>query len=417
MPMKARFCMVELETLLSQPPSADLFMRLTAALERLWGEDLDEAIDHVAAALERWPDEARPAPRATWQRIQAGEQFPPWWRLVRHLRVEEGDTLEVGRALEQLTSVDASNVWVDPSPLGIAHGLRRLDLTGNPFAADLRFPAGTPWLERLSLASLGDLLECSEVGALQNLRWLDLSFNPTLEEIAGLASLPRLEWLDLSRDSSIEDLELLGALRALETLIIDGCTQVTDLGFLSRLPRLSVLSASGLDGLPDIEPLGSTSIEQLAIGGAWIADGHPIGRMTSLDDLTVLGVPRLRDLSFLAALTRLLRLALKGCRAPLPRLEMPGIDRLLIEACPGVRDLTSIARLTSTRTLLLSHLPIRDIGPLARFLRLESLALRHCPRISDLTPLAQLPLELVDLTGCDPGLDTSPLPPGCRVVR
>jgi internalin A len=167
----------------------------------------------------------------------------------------------------------------------------------------------------------------------------------------------------------------------------------------------------------DLGPLESTWIATLHLGGRLMADASPIGRIGALVELALTGLPSLGDLMFLNSLRRLRRLGISACNAPLPTLELPVLERFWVEDCPGVRDLNSLAGLSALRELLLNRLPVIDLTPLAQLPQLEMLWLTYCRDIHDLSPLSHLPLRLLDLTGADPGLDTTKLPPGCRIVR
>jgi hypothetical protein len=403
------------EHLLSQP-GPESFRRLASALDAMTGSELDDAVDRCRAALASWPDEARAAPETAWERVQAGDP-PPWWFLVRHVRVRAGDTLDVGAALEPLTSVNAGGVPVDPTPLGDAPHLRALDLAANDLVADLEFLAAVRTLERLRLANLAAPPGLAPLGGLEALRSLDLSFNPLLDYLAPAGLPDSLTWLDLSGDSGLLDIDELGALNGLEALLVEDCEQINALDFLADLPRLRSLSARGLDGVDDLTPLASTAVRRLDLGGAGITDAAPVGAMRDLDDLNLDGLPELADLGFLEQLEQLRRLTVQECPAPLPALRSHGLEHVALIRCPAVDDLSPLRDRWALRELLLDGLPVAELAPLASVPQLETLALRYCTRVRDLTPLARLPLRLVDLTGCDTELDTSPLPDRCRIVR
>jgi hypothetical protein len=255
-----------LDQLLSREPSTRTFAEIVSVLDRWSGPDLDEVIERAESALQPWPDVVRQAPEDIWQLIQQGEP-PTWWSLVRHLRVAEGDTLDVGPALDPPTSVDASYVQVDPGPLQEAHRLRSLDLAGNEGLVSLEFLAGTSHLERFVLSYVELLPDITPIGRLSALRELDLGYNPGLEDISPLVPLSALRWLDLSVNDLIVDFTPLAALSALETLILNKCTELQRLEFLQELKQLRLLQALRLPQVSDLEPLTSTRIETLHLDG------------------------------------------------------------------------------------------------------------------------------------------------------
>lgn len=363
--------LTSVEALESREPSAAAFAELTRLLDDLRGQPLLDALGRAEAALARWPDETRTAPDA-WERIQQDQPPPPWWSLVRHVRVQNGETLDVGTALAPLTSVDASDINVDPTPLGRASRLRQLDLAGNGSVTGLRFVSGTPELERLSLARQELALDLAPLSSLRQFNALNLSFDEHFEDAQLLANLKGLKWLDLTATSCGGTLSALAALPALEDLTIDSCAGVSDLGWVATLPRLSALSAIQLDELDAMDGLSSTSLRELRIGGGKMRNAAAIGTLTGLEKLALSGLPRLRKLDFLNHLCRLRQLIIEDCPAPLPSLNLR---------------------------------------------ELESVALGFGTKVRDLSPLRGLPLRYISLTGCAPDVDLSPLPAGCEVVR
>jgi Leucine-rich repeat (LRR) protein len=406
----------QLAALLKQRPSADVFAEIVHVLDE-WPDAPDAAISTAAAVLESWPDEARQPPADAWRRIQDGEAPPAWWPLVRHVRAGDDDTLDLGPALDPITSVDASGVQVDLSPLVAASRLRTLNFSGNDRVDNLDFVSGTPELESLHAAGISWPPDFSPLTRLSALSVLDVSFNPELEDIDAVASLVGLQRLDISGDRGLIDLSPLESMRELHTLVMERCEGVRSLEFLRPLKRLRTLAGRGLNGVSDLGPLRSTRVETLHIGGHSIGDVEPVCEVGSLLELSISDVPRVSDLSCLAKLRGLRRLGIVGCRAGLPALDAPTLRHLLIANCPVVSDLSGLGPLTALTELLLERLPVRHLGSLSSLRGLESLALRYCPHVSDLRPLAALPLRVIDITGSNPDLDTSMLPPGCRIVR
>jgi Leucine-rich repeat (LRR) protein len=404
-----------LRALLAQPPSAAAFAQIVQLLDER-PERGDAASAMGAAALEAWPDETRAAPEEAWQRVQE-DDVPWWWTLVRHVRVRHRDTLDVGGALDPLTSIDASHVEVDPAPLANARRLRALNLAGNNSFLDLQFLSGALSLEELDLSHLELLPDLDPLAALPALWKLDIRFNHSLEDITALVRATSLRHLDVSGSSYLSELEPIATMASLETLLMDRCARLRDLSFLAPLNKLRRLVVLGPNRVSDLAPLQGLRLESLHIGGKEIIDADPIGEIDTLIRLALDDLPLLGDLSFLRRLHKIRRLSVVGCGGTLPQLDAPDLEHLLVGECPEVADVAGIAGLRSVHTLLLDTLPISNISPLAHLTRLDSLSLRRCRRINDLSPLTRLPLRFVDLTGCDPSLDLTPLPAGCRVER
>jgi Leucine-rich repeat (LRR) protein len=406
----------DIENLPRREPSRETFAELTRLLDGMRGGELDDAISRVETSLAVWPDEAREAPEA-WRRIQEGEPPPRWWSLVRHVRVEHGQSLDVGQALASLTSVDASVVEVDPLPLVAAHRLRFLDLSGNPEFGDLEFLSEMPQLERLLLAGSAQQMDLAPVFALKNLRELDLSEMSEFLDAGALAPLQKLHFLNLSSTSCGATLSALSALPALDTLVIDECDGVTNLAWVQSLPKLSDLIARELHGLVRLDELASASLRSLTLGGKQIVDASRVGKLVALEELTLARTPRLAKLTFLTQLRHLRRLFIEGCKAPLPPLDLPVLDTLVLGWGTHVTDLTPLGGLSSLRQLRIHDARLPDLSPLARLDKLEILALHLCTELGDFSPIAHLPLRLLDLTGSTPLPDPVPVRPGCEVIR
>lgn len=406
-----------LDNLLSPPPSENRFVRAMEWIDGLPARERDQAIDRAAAAVQSWPDNTRTAPAAAWQRIQQGEAPPPWWTLVRHVQLVDGDSLDVGPALAPLTSVDAIQVNVDPSPLHEAPGLRALDLTANEEVVSLDFLAGLPRLERLVVSGVELLQDLSPLRELTALHTLSLTFNPDLDDLTPLASMESLRRLDLTGNEYLKDFAPLATLTNLEALVLDDCVGLRSLAFLEGFERLQRLSARRLPLLEDLRPLAGSRLKELFVGGAKLSDGTPLGDLTSLVELGLFEAPRLRDLSFLPRLPKLRILYLDALSAALPTLNGPELERLFIGNCSKVRGLKALEGLPALKELTLEALPVKDLTPLAGLHTLELLALNRCHQVRDLAPLSRHPLRQLSLIDPAPGLDTSVLPADCRVVR
>lgn len=406
-----------LDTLLAQPPSADHFAKAMELLEGLPVGEREEAVTRAQNALASWPDTSRAAPATAWRRLQQGMAPPFWWSLVRHVQLVEGDSLDVGPALAPLTSINASQVNVEVSPLHEAHELRALDLTANEALESLDFLSQTPRLEQLVLSAMELLPDLSPLRELPALHSLDLTFNPTLDDLSPLASMKSLRRLDLSGNERLKDFGPLATLANLEALVLDDCVGLPDLAFLEELPKLRRLSARRLPVLKDLRPLASTGLQVLYLGGPKLSDGQPLASISSLTHLALAGVPLIKDLSFLQQLQRLRVLHLAELSIALPELKAAALEELFISHCPKVKDLKALEELPALRELTLEDLPVQDLTALAKVSTLERLILNRCPQVRDLTPLSQLPLRQVVLIAPDPTLDTSPLPPGCVVTR
>jgi internalin A len=129
----------------------------------------------------------------------------------------------------------------------------------------------------------------------------------------------------------------------------------------------------------------------------------------NLDECTGLG-----DLTPLARLTGLRWLYLNGCTALgdlTPLAGLTGLQQLELNNCTGLRDLTPLAGLTGLQFVQLeSCIGLGELSPLAGLTRLKALHLGGCTGLVDLTPLAGLiDLQTLALGGCTGLGDLTPL--------
>jgi len=403
------------DDLSGREPSTATFAELTRLLDGLRGPALDAAVARAEVLLAGWPDEARNAPDA-WDLIQQEKAPPRWWTLVRHVRVESGETLDVGRALEPLASVDASDADVNPAPLAGAGRLRFLDLSGNQGIVDLRFLAGTPVLARLLLARPIFQLDLAPIIGLTQLVALDLSGMEGFSDAAILNPLRQLRWLNLSQTDCGATLAALPALPELATLLISECAGVTDFSWMAALPRLRELVARDLPNLATLTGLASESLHTLVVGGRTLTDLSAIGDLASLVDLKVLAAPKVRDLSFLSRLLRLRHLMIEGVKRKLPVLALPALESVSLTST-NLNDLEALGAARSLTYLAVNGGRLPDLSPLGALDRLDVLALTNCEGLGDLRPLEKLPLRLLDLTGSTPLPAQLPVRSTCQVIR
>jgi internalin A len=138
-------------------------------------------------------------------------------------------------------------------------------------------------------------------------------------------------------------------------------------------------------------------------------------RLTSLQELELVGSEQLRDLSPLAGLTSLKALNLARCKQLRdlgPLAGLTSLRRLSLVECVQLSDFRPLGRLTSLQTLNLSECwqLHGNLGPLAGLTALQTLHLSFCMQLSDVEPLAGLTaLQTLDLHGCKQLQDLGPL--------
>lgn len=206
-----------------------------ALLEAMNAAEFDLAMATAAERLGAWPDDTRAAPGEDWRRAQTGA-LPRWWPLVRHVRAMNDDRLDAAAALAPLTSVDASDVDVDPAPLAKASRLRRLNLAGNRLVGSLDFVRGTPALERPGLARQELALDLAPLARLRHFTALNLGFREHFEDCPAprpALTLPALEFVAPGFGTKVRDPSPLRGL-PLRYVSLTGCKANID---VSPLPQ------------------------------------------------------------------------------------------------------------------------------------------------------------------------------------
>ena len=185
-----------------------------------------------------------------------------------------------------------------------------------------------------------DIRDLTGIQFATNLSWLDIEHNQVsdLSPIAGLIQLREL----IFPNNPISDLSALKGLTNLTHLQFFN-TLVYDLSPVTGLINLKSIDIRGGDIGRDLSPLAAlTKLEKIVIGGANLSDLTPLAGLTGLKKLDLWGND-ISDLSPLAGLTELSSLHLED---------------------NNISDLSPLAGLTSLRWLVAHHNKISDISPL-----------------------------------------------------
>ena len=233
------------------------------------------------------------------------------------------------------------------------------------------FPiSGLSNLENLSLRS-DNFVDLSDLTNMRDITGLVLE-SARLTNLAGLESLSNLKGFTLygSKVTSLKPVTNI----ALESLaVIDA--KITDYGDLDELKTLKYLELSGV-GLTSLGPLldGSSEVlNELYLEDNALTDLSPLSEMADLTVLSVKGNP-IRDLFGISDLTSL---------------------EILNLAETEVSDLSALQNL-NLLTLRANGLGLGDISSLENNVNLNEAFLQG-NEISDITPLKNLPLQLIDL--------------------
>jgi internalin A len=265
---------------------------------------------------------------------------------------------------------------------------------------DLSFLRNLPQLEVLELSNCS-ITDISELSRLPNLRVLELSYNQ-ISDLSPLTSLDKLEVLLLYRNL-VEDLSPLSGLTQLRHLDLSDC-QVADINPLAGMTLLAALSLYKNERIRDFSPIarlscltdlnlsfchapslttemlaGMPKLLNLRLQGRMISSPDQvaaIGRMASLEQLTLGMNPVITDLAPLANLSKLLYLDVHSC---------------------SISDRTPVGKLTNLRKLVANVNRIRDLSPLVNCTRLHSLFCFGNPIASADVLLKMTSLRMVSL--------------------
>lgn len=334
-----------------------------------------------------------------------------------------------------------SNV-TDLSPL---RGMAIKEMTLESVAAtDLRPLRGMP-IEEMRLNSSGSLFDITPLAGMPMTK---LNLNQT--SVGDLTPLRGMKLKELQAlKCPILDLEPLKEM-PLEVLQLDGCEQVTDLTPLKGMPlrelsiqRCSVSDLSPLAGmkltklnihdckeirslaplagmqlkelvvessaLTDLVGLEQMPLEKLTLKNLEVANLGPLKGLSRLHTLTVQDCPNVKDLTPLKKVP-ISGLSIKECNltdGDLQSLkEFSSLKSLSLVSCPNVTKLNFMKDVT-INALTLSDLDIDDLGPLAGS-SLKILHLGPCP-VKDVTPLRNVPLKTLTLNLCPEITNVAPL--------
>jgi Leucine-rich repeat (LRR) protein len=360
-----------LQNILYREPDEKNWIELISSLEN-WQENssLSEAIEYAERQLIKWPNYLRTAPSQSWKASQTGTTLPSWWKLVRHIELDEDDNIQApfpAEGLKNITSIQLQeNCCFSAQELNLLADLNKLGVVG--------------WYDLI--ASLEEWPEDKPMDKLLNAAEKQLSHLPDEERtitpgywqtVRAKTSLPR--WWKLVRHLKLakDDRELSP---------FEAFTNLTSLDIsYSRLISIELLAKlTNLTSLKLVDELVPFNIE-------------PLGKLTNLISLK-LALPHLTNIDVLASLINLERLNLSyrlelsnfGVLATLKKLRW-----LSLEECAVLTDLTPLRQLASLRYLNLSNCKsITDISPLAGLNQLQLLDISGCEALNDLSPLAGL---------------------------
>jgi Leucine-rich repeat (LRR) protein len=219
---------------------------------------------------------------------------------------------------------------------------------------------------------------------------LDLEGPCTAEDYSIFSRMPRLDTLRLQASDALRDLSFIASMKQLKSFSLrapklDGDLSILTDGF-SSLKDLAFYGGN----VQDLRPVSTLSLEDLIVTNNPIQTLAPVGNLHQLamatfgfcrqlpDDLSPLGeCPELfwldfegcvqvSDIRVLSRLTKLQSLYLEGTavRDLSPLASLPRLRRLALARCPHVKDLSPLASIRSLRSLDLQAIDnVLDLSP------------------------------------------------------
>lgn len=232
-------------------------------------------------------------------------------------------------------------------------------------------------------------------------------------DIGFLAELPDLEFLVLNTPEP--DAGVINGLRRLRSLAFSfGWKGRLDFANLPRLEWLYIGEADPDRGL-DTLLAGHATLRQLAIGRYPAVDLAPLGNLPALERLEVFNSRRFTSLAGAAGVGRSVRqlslAMLPGLASLVWIADMPGLEYVAIESCNRITDLTPLRDLPRLRFLnLMQPKGVASLRPLAGHPSLEYVSFGKVAD-GDLTPLRELPrLERINTGSFHYNLDPASFP-------
>ena len=199
-------------------------------------------------------------------------------------------------------------------------------------------------------------------------------------------------------------------------LSINGCRSLSDLTPIASLSNLTFLNLARCQKIDNLAPLTKlTNLKQLNIHGCEsINDLTPLTKMSSLRELHMPPTTSSEDLDLvLSHLPQLEKLVLENC--PLvtdisPVGGLTNLSHLIMNSTPEISDITPLAGLTRLRVLEMKDTGVMVLNALVGLSNLEWLYLDDSEWVTDISPLKNLTnLKILSLSGCKGVSDIRPL--------
>ena len=229
-------------------------------------------------------------------------------------------------------------------------------------------------------ASLLEELEASDIG---------------LESIAALSGCKQLKSINLSNNSDLSSIEALSGCSTIEVLQLDE-TGIVSLEPLSAATNLKKFNINCCEKLKSIKGLNAIQLESFELGGLNIASLDGIEYLTSIKELELASLYKLKNLTQLSKLDKLEKLELYHLKSlkELPEFEhLDGLRSVSIQSCDLLEDASSLATASGLKTVSINYCNKLKSGPTQWPEGLQELTIQN----SQLTELGACPSTLTEL--------------------
>ncbi len=216
--------------------------------------------------------------------------------------------------------------------------------------------AGFENLEDLELIRCRSLADLDGLTGLKKLRYLWFRDCGQLKRLEGLKDLPALETIDLSGCASLENVDGLAGSKRIRSVKLNGCSTLNNLDGLKGLRGLNEISLSGcgslknLDGLQGLRDITTISIDNCGS----LENVDALGGMKKIRKLNLTNCGKLRDVKGLKSIKGLTELVINDIRFEnLDTFsELVQLETIVLSSSNGISKLKDLSGLNKMTKLL-----------------------------------------------------------------
>lgn len=276
--------------------------------------------------------------------------------------------------------------------------IEKLRFEGNAHLGHIDL-SGLKYVKHLSIEH-SDIKDLQDIGCFDGLESLSIIGCNSIESLSGVENFRNLKSLSVMSHSPLKSLEAISGLEKLEELSIKlmtpNKTQLAPQHIqpFNSLPNLKFLAMNYWPS-KDLSPLrDSVLLDFLSLENCWALenfDGIESGK--NLTQVSVIGAPRMSDISALRQHNKLRWLTFESCSVP----TLAGLanskllDGLTLKDCNSLRSLEGIQNGPNLKTLSIQNCrQLSDIQNLETLSKLERLSIINCKSLDQWQPISKL---------------------------